>query len=165
MKAEHVDKTSSLKDIAETQPKRETVIELRSGFEHVLQKYGEEANTSSDQLEQLAYILSGSGRVLVFHSKVQIPDDEDSSRFSVYIFRRKRGGFSKNSIMVDIGMRLEGGEPVRLVLSENNRATWTSMAVRSVLGDGLHGLPEPTQKDLELHKQVLDIILNPQTNN
>ncbi len=152
MLVERPHKPSSLKDLSETAPTTEEVRSLRTAFERLLQEKGRVVKVDEGFLADIVLAPWGGNRLISYSTEVQI----EGKGIDVYVFRRKNRNSSEEPLIVDIGMMTERGERVRLDFEPDDRVCWNYLD-RSVLGQGFAG-ESPTKRDLELHKEVLELI-------
>lgn len=141
-------KPASLKEIAEINPSREEVMNLRRDYEELLHKYGSEERIDSIPIGH--WQLGGSKR-LEFLTEVKVQD----RNISLQVWRKTSKTPEQETLCIDIGMRTSYGESVSLVLGKDGFASW-SYYERSLIAQNF-SKEKPTKKDLDLHAEVLKI--------
>ena len=137
--------SQSLAEIAETDPKIELITSLKEGFEQILLERGEVQSRPS-----LPFFPKG--KWLKYSSYLKI--DEERS-IPLTISREGTKKSKNNFLFVDIGMRCND-ERVWLMFIKNEYPRWQGF---NLLRAPLRAFP--TKRDLELYKQVLEILQKP----
>ena len=143
MQAESPRRITSLSELADINPSDESIKELRKAFEEALQQKGSEFKEPG--LFPVRFIGFSTEAVV---GEKKIP---------VSIFRRKSRYPEHVSLYVDIGMRTSDGERVRLEFRPDGKIGWLSLD-RSLFTNRTFPGSTPTKNDLELHRQVLDVL-------
>ena len=160
MSPDNFRKPSSLFDIAESyepSPSKEQVLNFREELEKFLQKKGREEYILDCGKELRKYngekfkILKYSNHVVVGERKIP---------FLAFRFQNNKP-FKNEVFYLDIGMSLES-ERVRLFLSSDGKAFFDYLTRPVLPLFNSYCWQFPSQKDLDLYKEVFGQILNTQ---
>lgn len=146
MRAEGHHEITSLTELAEINPSAESVKELREAFEEMLQQKGIE-------YKELGFIPLFPETYVGFSTEIEF----ESKKITFSIHRRRCKQPSYVSLYVDIGMRTSGGERVTLEFTPDGQARWLSLD-RSLFTNRTFPGHFPTKKDLELYRQVINVL-------
>jgi hypothetical protein len=135
----------TLVEIAETDPKIELITSLKEGFEQILLKRGEVKRSPS-------FFFFPQNKWLKYSRYLKI-DEERSIPLTISKEGTKKS--KSNFLFVDIGMRCND-ERVSLMFIKDDYPRWQS---GNLLRPPLKAYP--TKKDLELYKEVLEILQKP----
>ncbi len=148
MDAERARKASSLADIARPRLGTESIAQLRQGFEEILQQKGEIRRVVPNALINTLGALFGKNKMIAYSTDLET----DDNKIHVFTSMLKSRKPSKESLIVDIGMRISGGERVRLEINPMGGTNWVYLD-RTVFGQ--RGAP-PTAGDIALYSEVLE---------
>jgi len=153
MQTERVTKPTSLKDLAELQTIPEEIAELRQGYEALLQERGKIRRLAPGVLGDIVVgALGERNRILRYSAIIEV----EEGKIPVRVFRDNSCRPEAETLIVDVGMRTNNGERVRLALLPDRKVEWI-YPKRSLVGLGFPK-ESPTKNDLKLHSQVLEAL-------